>query len=423
MSQEKTCTTCSEDSCDARGVRPGESETEFAQRQALAARLCRIEHKLVVLSGKGGVGKSTVAVNLACALSAAGQRVGLLDVDLHGPSVSRMLDIEATGVQNDGQAMLPATIDTPAGQIEVMSMGMLLEDGNQAVVWRGPKKVGAIRQLLGEVAWGDLDYLIIDCPPGTGDEPLAVAELLEGSAEALVVTSPQAVAVDDVRRSLGFCRLLNMKIAGVIENLSGYVCPGCGLEAPLFGSGGGQRLAGELGVAFLGSVPIDPKVVASGDAGRPIVLSDHHSPVSQAFGRLVRTLLDPGIEAARQELAEQTTGPDQQTIAIPVAQGQLCAHFGHCEQFYLYQVDRNQRQILGTDKRVPPAHEPGVLPRWLGEQGANVIIAGGMGARAQGLFTSNGVQVIVGAQAAPPDEVVQAYLDGTLVTGQNICDH
>lgn len=423
MSQDKTCTECTEESCDAQGPRRGESEAAFAERQALAARMCRIEHKLVVLSGKGGVGKSTVAVNLACALSAAGQRVGLLDVDLHGPSVSRMLDIDAAGVQNDGQAMLPATVGTAASQLKVMSMGMMLADGNQAVVWRGPKKYGAIRQLLGDVAWGDLDYLIIDCPPGTGDEPLAVAELLEGSAEALVVTSPQELAVDDVRRSLGFCRLLNMKIVGVIENFSGYVCPGCGLETPLFGSGGGQSLAGELGVTFLGSVPIDPKVVASGDAGSPIVLSDHHSPVSQAFGRLVRTLLDPGIATAQQEIAERTTAPDQQTIAIPVAQGQLCAHFGHCEQFVLYQVDRGLRRILNTEARIPPAHEPGVLPRWLGEQGANVIIAGGMGARAQGLFTANGVQVIVGAQAAPPDEVIQAYLDGTLVTGQNICDH
>jgi len=291
MSDGETCTTCQEQSCSAKDKHRGESDQAFADRQALAARMCRIGHKLVVLSGKGGVGKSTVAVNLACGLAAAGQRVGLLDVDLHGPSVPRMLGIDAVGVHNDGQAMLPARVAGPAGELGVMSIGMMLEDGNQAVVWRGPKKYGAIRQLLQDVAWGDLDYLVVDCPPGTGDEPLAVAELLEGQAEAVVVTSPQELAVADVRRSLGFCRLLNMKIVGVIENFSGYVCPDCGHQAPLFGSGGGQRLAAELDVPFLGSIPIDARVVASGDAGRPVVLDDAHGPVGQAFGRLVKALL------------------------------------------------------------------------------------------------------------------------------------
>lgn len=299
MSEENTCSECGDQSCSAQGKRRGESEEAFADRQTLAARLCQIDHKLVVLSGKGGVGKSTVAVNLACALAAAGQRVGLLDVDLHGPSVPRMLGIDVAGVANDGQAMLPAQVNCPAGQLKVISMGMLLQDASQAVVWRGPKKYGAIRQLLTDVAWGDLDYLIVDCPPGTGDEPLAVAELLEGQAEAVVVTSPQELAVADVRRSLGFCRLLNMKIVGVIENFSGYICPGCGLETPMFGSGGGQRLALELQVPFLGGLPLDPRVVVSGDAGRPVVWADAHGPVSQAFGRLVRTLLEPGLEQAR----------------------------------------------------------------------------------------------------------------------------
>ena len=423
MTPDPTCETCSDPSCSAKDKRRGESDEAFAQRQNLAARLCRIDRKLIVLSGKGGVGKSTVAVNLACALAAAGQRVGLLDVDLHGPSVPHMLGIDAAGVHNDGQAMLPAEVATPGDLVKVMSIGMMLEDGNQAVVWRGPKKYGAIRQLLADVAWGDLDFLIVDCPPGTGDEPLAVAELLEGQGEAVVVTSPQELAVADVRRSLGFCRLLNMNIVGVIENFSAFVCPGCGLETSLFGSGGGERLAGELGVPFLGPIPIDPRVVQCGDDGRPVVLGDDHGPVGLAFGRLVRGLLEPGIDQAQRDLAEQTQGADQQTIAVPVAQGQLCAHFGHCEQFALFRVDRAQKRILDRENKTPPPHEPGVLPRWLGEQGADLIIAGGMGARAQGLFTSSGVQVVVGARAAPPDEVVQAYLEGALETGANICDH
>lgn len=429
MSDKGDCSKCNEQDCAAQQQRPGERPDAFAMRQAMAARLCLIERKLVVLSGKGGVGKSTVSVNLAVALAAAGKRVGLLDVDLHGPSVPVLLGLEGTGVQGDGQAMLPAEVATPGEPLEVMSIGMLLQDPKQAVIWRGPRKAGAIQQLVRDVNWGPLDFLIIDCPPGTGDEPLATAEMLEGSGEALVVTSPQQVAVSDVRRSLGFCRELNMKVIGVIENFSGYVCPDCGARASLFGQGGGERLAAELGVDFLGGVPIDPRVVAGGDAGRPIALEPDGGPVKEAFAALSRRLLavtaehDSGAEKAAAESPPAGDNGQHQHIAVPVSRGELCPHFGHCEHFALFEVDREAKRIIGSRPLQPPAHEPGVLPRWLGEQGAQVILAGGMGVKAQQLFGDNGVEVVVGVPQAPPEQVIQAYLDGTLSPGENACDH
>jgi len=416
MSDDNKCSTCDDSSCDSRAARPGEASDATRERQAIAQRLCQIKHKLLVLSGKGGVGKSTVSVNLAATLAQAGKRVGLLDVDIHGPSVPKLLHLEGTKLKGGEESILPVELESG---LKVMSIGLLLPKADDAVIWRGPMKHGVIKQFLRDVEWGALDYLIVDCPPGTGDEPLAVVQLIENADGAVVVTTPQELAIQDVRRSVRFCDQLKLPVAGVVENMSGFVCPHCGEQVTLFGAGGGETMAAELGLTFLGRVPFDPAVVTSGDQGRPLVLGEHHSETGRAFGRIVRQLLDTDLAQA----SEQRPDGDRLNVAVPVAAGQLCLHFGHCEQFLMFEVDAARKTIGARKALTPPAHEPGVLPRWLKEVGADVIISGGMGVRAQSLLTASGIQVVIGASAGDPALVVQDYLDGTLQTGANICDH
>jgi ATP-binding protein involved in chromosome partitioning len=416
MTEETKCSSCSEDKCQAKDRRPGELAEDFYERQTITSRLCQIKEKLVVLSGKGGVGKSTVAVNLATALTLAGKKVGLLDIDIHGPSIPKMLHLENAPVTGTETTLDPVI----AHKMKVMSIGLLLRDRDDAVIWRGPMKSNAIKQFLRDVEWGELDYLIVDSPPGTGDEPMTVIQLLDRPTGAIVVTTPQALAVQDVRRSIMFCRQLQLPVVGVIENMSGFVCPKCGEHTDIFQTGGGEAMARDMGVPFLGSVPIDPQVTVSGDGGQPVVQAHPHSETSKAFGRIVRSLLEP--ELAQKKPIEKREGTGMK-IAVPVAQGMLAMHFGHCEQFAVFEVDSDKKTILSKEMLTPPRHEPGVLPKWLSELGAKVIITGGMGIRAQNLFTQNGVDVVVGAPAEDPEKVVQSYLDGTLKPGANICDH
>jgi ATP-binding protein involved in chromosome partitioning len=246
--------------------------------------LKRIKHVIVVMSGKGGVGKSTVAANLAVALSMKGYETGLMDVDIHGPNIPKMLKIEDAVITGDKTGLYPVQVPP---HLKVMSMAFLLQDRDAPIIWRGPMKMGAIRQFIGDVKWGDLDYLIVDLPPGTGDEPLSIAQLIPKADGSIVVTTPQDVALLDSRKSINFSRSLKLPIIGVIENMSGMVCPHCGEHIDLFKIGGGKKSAEELGVPFLGGVPIDPKVVHSGDDGIPIVLYDSGSQAAIAFMEIV----------------------------------------------------------------------------------------------------------------------------------------
>ena len=416
------CDTCGKDACSAKARRDGESDEDRADRQQLASRLCRIRHKILVLSGKGGVGKSTVAVNLAVSLTLAGKRVGLLDVDIHGPSVPKMLHLEDASVQVAGGSIVPVEL----GDLKVMSIGFLLRNQDDAVIWRGPMKMGVIKQFLTDVEWGELDYLVVDAPPGTGDEPLSVCQLIEDADGAVVVTTPQDVALAAVRRSIGFCRQLHFTVLGVIENMSGFVCPHCGKLTEVFGSGGGERMAQEMGVPFLGRIPMDPEICEAGDGGKPYVHHYARTETAKAFGRAIAPILGlPGDKEAAPASATATV-PEKEgvmRIAIPVADGRLTMHFGHCEKFAIIDADPKAKKVLKKEELDAPGHEPGLLPRWLAERGVNVIIAGGMGQRAQSLFAENGIKVVVGAPSDAPQALAAAFLDGTLRTGDNICDH
>ena len=273
------------------------SPEDIVDSQALQRRLREIGYKLLVMSGKGGVGKSTVAANLALALAAAGKRVGLLDIDIHGPSIPRLMGLAGRRVQVRGSEMLPLTVSE---NLKVISIGLLLENDRLAVIWRGPMKHSAIRQFLADVAWGPLDYLVIDSPPGTGDEPLSVAQLVDQPAGALLVTTPQELAIADVRRSVSFCENLSMPVVGILENMSGMLCPHCGEQIELFKTGGGEALAREVGQPFLGRIPLDPEIVRCGDTGTPYVERFAQAQAAKAFGDVIQRLLDLR-EAQRRE--------------------------------------------------------------------------------------------------------------------------
>lgn len=392
-----------------------------AEELLLQGRMGKIGHKLLVLSGKGGVGKSTIAANLAVSLATAGKNVGLLDVDVHGPSVPKLLGLEGCQIECGDNELLPVRV---IDNLAVMSIGFMLPGGGEPVIWRGPRKHGAIRQFLKDVAWGNLDYLVIDSPPGTGDEPMSVAQLVGEPAGAVIVTTPQDVAIADVRRCISFCRALSLPIVGIVENMSSYLCPNCGARFDLFKTGGGKTLAKEMKVPFLGSVPFDPLIVNAGDAGQPFVSKRGETPAGLALAGVVRSIL------AQQEQDETAVTTDNKSeenhhvkIAIPVVDGCLSAHFGHCEEFAILEVDREEGKVVSKSVHRAPPHEPGSLPRWLRDLGADVIIAGGIGQRAQQLLAQDGITVLVGAPAETPEQLASAYLSGTLHTGENICDH
>jgi Mrp family chromosome partitioning ATPase/predicted Fe-Mo cluster-binding NifX family protein len=391
------------------GPTPDEDET-------LRQRLGKIALKILVLSGKGGVGKSTVAANLAVALAAVGKKVGLLDVDVHGPSIPKLLGLEGRSLEFDGEALKPVL---GLSGVKVASLGFLLKSERDAVIWRGPMKYKAIRELLGGIDWGDLDVLVVDSPPGTGDEPLAVAQLVGHPAMAVVVTTPQQVAIADVRRSITFCQQVHLPVLGIVENMSGYACPKCGQATDLFKAGGGPQLAREMQVAFLGKIPMDPSIVDSGDCGVPFVAQAAQNLSTLAFMEIIKPILTQIDPMTKAEPQENNT---MLKIAIPLAGGRLADHFGHCEQFALIDANPDSKTIVKTTQITPPPHEPGLLPRWLHQQGVQVIIAGGMGQRALTLFAENGIAVKSGASGKTPEELAKSFLEGNLTSGPSACE-
>jgi len=266
---------------------PGDFERNEQDKQ-IADRLGKVDRKILVMSGKGGVGKSTVAAYLAFLLSKKGLKVGLLDVDLHGPSIAKLMKVQG-GFDMSQKGIVKPYAFSP--QLSIVSLEMMLGEKDMAVIWRGPMKISAIRQFVSDIEWGDLDFLLVDSPPGTGDEPLTVAQTIP-DAEALIVTTPQEISLADVRKSINFCRQVNMKILGVVENMSGQLCPHCGEQVPLFGQGGGEKMAREMDVPFLGSIPADAKMVTAGDKGDLEGLTSQQDlEINVAYGDLLKVVL------------------------------------------------------------------------------------------------------------------------------------
>lgn len=257
------------------------------EERKVAETLAKIKNRLLVFSGKGGVGKSTVSANLALALAKKGLKVGLLDVDIHGPNLAKMLGVEDKRMDISPEGIKAVEVNE---NLKLVSISFLLQDPSLPVIWRGPMKMKAIQQFLAEVGWGELDWLIIDSPPGTGDEPLSVAQLIPATG-AVVVTTPQEISLMDSRKAVIFAHRLNLKITGIIENMSGMVCPHCGKRIDLFKEGGGEKAAFELGVPFLGKIPLDPQIVTSGDDGKPFIIHQPDSKASKALAEIVEIII------------------------------------------------------------------------------------------------------------------------------------
>jgi ATP-binding protein involved in chromosome partitioning len=289
MEEKKKCDASQDcQSCGQSGS-CSEDEKQAHRDRMLKESLSHIEHRIMVMSGKGGVGKSTVAANLAVSLARKGYEVGILDADVHGPNIPKMLGLDKEKLIGTAQGMLPIPLYP---NLKVLSMAFLLPNEDAPVVWRGPLKHGVFQQFLGEVEWGDLDYLIVDLPPGTGDEPLSIAHLIGQVDGSVIVTTPQEVALLDSRKAVVFSRMVHVPVLGIVENMSGFKCPHCGEDIDLFKVGGGEKAARDLQVPFLGRIPLDPAIVENCDHGKPFVASKPESPAAKAFSEIMDRIVD-----------------------------------------------------------------------------------------------------------------------------------
>lgn len=259
------------------------------QTQKIAERMKRVGHVILVLSGKGGVGKSTVAANLAYALAERGNRVGLMDADLHGPTIPLLTGATGETAAGTPQALEPVEIGP---DLAIMSIGFLTAERDQPTIWRGPLRGNVLRQFLGDVEWGSRDFLVVDLPPGTGDEPLTLAQSLPQADGAIIVTTPQEASLSDCRKAINFAHRVKLRVLGVIENMSGFICPHCGERTDVFSTGGGERMAREMNVPFLGRVPLAAEIVALSDAGRPLTGEEAPEAVREAWREIVNALME-----------------------------------------------------------------------------------------------------------------------------------
>jgi ATP-binding protein involved in chromosome partitioning len=278
------CATCStSDGCN------DQKKKQYEQEQKLKQKLGKIKHKIAIISGKGGVGKSTVTANLAMAFAKQRQgRVGVLDADIHGPCIPKMLGLKGQALRGGPGGMMFPVIGRLG--IRVVSMDFLLPNDEAPVIWRGPLKIRVIQQFLSDIMWGELDYLFIDLPPGTGDEPLSVMQLIPDMDGVVIVTIPSEVSQAVVRKAVTFAKQIGVPIIGIIENMSGYVCPDCGAKVNIFRAGGGKKIAEDLSVPYLGSIPIDPNICIDSDNGVPSVVGNKSSPATEAFAEIVRKI-------------------------------------------------------------------------------------------------------------------------------------
>ncbi len=260
---------------------------KIAQKKKVQEKMTRVKHKIMIMSGKGGVGKSTVTANLATALAKKGKKVGVLDSDIHGPSIPKILGIQGEHPKATETGIKPVT--TPHG-VKVISMDLLVSDSARPIIWRGPLKMKAIRQLLSDVDWGNLDYLLVDLPPGTGDEPLNIIQLMPEMDGAIIITAPSELSQYVVRKAVSMARKTKIPVIGIIENMSGFVCPNCGERYEILGSGGGKKISEEMNLLLLGQIPIDPIITENTDQGTPFIIKNPETQTTKIFDEIVQKI-------------------------------------------------------------------------------------------------------------------------------------
>ena len=256
----------------------------------LQANLDRIKHKIIVISGKGGVGKSTIVVNVAYGLALQGKKVGILDVDIHGPSIAKMLGIEGKRLTRSESEEFPKLVEV-IKNLYALTIASLVGNPDEPIIWRGPLKIGAIKQFLQDIQWPELDYLIVDSPPGTGDEPLSVVQILKNVDGSLIVSTPQDVALLDARKTIKFSQKMNVPVLGIIENMSTFVCPHCGKETNIFAGLGIEKAAKDFNLDILGNIPIDVDIVKTGDSGNSYLESFQDSQPAKEFRKIVQKII------------------------------------------------------------------------------------------------------------------------------------
>jgi ATP-binding protein involved in chromosome partitioning len=382
----KACASCS----------VAQEQHQSEEERALCRTLAQIRHKILVMSGKGGVGKSSVAVALALALARAGHKVGLMDVDMHGPNVIRMLGLKEPFDLASAQFQVPPEI---FHNLKVISIEAVMRDRDIAVIWRGPLKHQLIRQFLTEVQWGFLDYLIIDAPPGTGDEPMSVAQTIP-EAKAVIVTTPQEISLADVRKSINFCQKINLEILGLVENMSGYHCPHCGQDLPLFRQGGGEKTAQAFNIPLLGSLPFDPQVVEAADQGQLAELTEDKSPFFESLRPMVKYLAKVLPPQPAREAGELR-------FAVPLDNGKVAAALTKAAEIALLTV--KDGSITSKEIMLRPDLDPANFMIWLENLGVSHL-AGDLGDAAIGLLKRKGIEVITPSPDQTPEQVVEAFV-------------
>jgi ATP-binding protein involved in chromosome partitioning len=382
----KACATCN----------VAQEQHQSEEDKAICRTLAQIRHKILVMSGKGGVGKSSVAVALALALARSGHKVGLMDVDIHGPNVLRMLGLKEPFDLASAQFQMPPEI---FHNFKVISIEAVMRDREIAVIWRGPLKHQLIRQFLTEVQWGFLDYLIIDAPPGTGDEPMSVAQTIP-EAKAVIVTTPQEISLADVRKSINFCQKINLEILGLVENMSGYHCPHCGKDLPLFRKGGGEKTAQAFNIPFLASLPFDPQVVEAADQGQIMELNEEKSPFFEGLRPMVKYLVKVLPPRAARE-------PGELRFAVPLDNGKVAPAPTKAAEIALFTV--KDGAVTNKEILTRPDLDPVNFPIWLENLGVSHL-AGDLSDAAKALLKRKGIEVITFTPDQTPEQVVEGFL-------------
>jgi len=380
-------------------------EQEMMVREALK----KIKNKVMILSGKGGVGKSTVSVCLATDLANRGYKTGILDVDLHGPSVPRMLGISGLLDIDSEKHLIPKTV---MKNLSVVSIEYLLADKNQAVIWRGPLKHSAIAQFIGQVAWGELDYLVIDSPPGTGDEPLSVAQLIP-DAKGVIVTQPQEISLADVRKCITFCKHVEMEPIGIIENMSGIICPHCGKKFHIFKSGGGEKIALITGLPFLGTLNFDPDLVDAADKGKLVsYISDEKRPYNQDFKKITDNVIKR-VEETRVEpiSVEEIRRRRWIRVAIPLFKDKVAPILPQADEIAVFHVIEGR---IEESARLRPEGKHTITPADISQLKVNLVILKDIKEKAKYVFNRYKIGVVSNAPDLPPEKLIEEFLAGRL---------